>query len=542
MKKAQHIVGILMLSCAFNTLLAQQTYERHYSTFSEYGSLPQTTIPSAKPNYQGPQINYDIPKSDKKIAHEAMINDVVSTVEKLKLYYAKNDFNSVISICLDFDAKYKDESPFSEINIYIVSAYLYTKQYDAIINRLTTKSVYFGDRNDFNLAAADLLQQYGKYEEAYWYYNLAKKNLFSIEGYELGFSVTAERQGEHPLSKELFTQLQKRTNNSPINYYNRALLFLNDKNPSPKSALNDLDVYISYGGDIRNAYRLRAIVNSNLQNYEACINDAKEYLKTNDSDECRELIKDAEREIADRPRKIALALEEEKVRKESEEFNKQEKLAREAKWEEERLIAFNKSENEYNLFLQEHNLEDPPIKELDKERIYYNYYDAVWVGDFRAVIKIFNNGDDINEWDSRAYNYTLLNAIAWNKYVIAEFLLENGFNVKNVGKDNYTALHKVCENFWDTELKKWSYGKNNVKLARLIILKGAEVNAVNDYKQSPLHIAVLGDNLELAKLLLENGANPNIGLDYEKNTPLAYAKKNKNKEMITLLKEYGAEQ
>ena len=57
---------------------------------------------------------------------------------------------------------------------------------------------------------------------------------------------------------------------------------------------------------------------------------------------------------------------------------------------------------------------------------------------------------------------------------------------------------------------------------------------------SPLHKAVLSENIKLVEILLDNGADPNF-YDETNITPLIYAIDNKNLPMMILLLDRGAD-
>jgi len=46
-------------------------------------------------------------------------------------------------------------------------------------------------------------------------------------------------------------------------------------------------------------------------------------------------------------------------------------------------------------------------------------------------------------------------------------------------------------------------------LAQVLIEHGADVNAQDDNKSTPLHLASSGGHVELAQVLIEHGANVN---------------------------------
>lgn len=87
------------------------------------------------------------------------------------------------------------------------------------------------------------------------------------------------------------------------------------------------------------------------------------------------------------------------------------------------------------------------------------------------------------------------------------------------------------------DLKKLQ-GKN-AKSSQVINM----LNHRNNNGDTALHVAVKKSNgsshLEVLKKVLDEGADPNIP-DNEGNTPLDTAIKNKNNEVISLLKSYGA--
>ncbi|MCJ7526241.1 MAG: ankyrin repeat domain-containing protein, partial [Candidatus Aminicenantes bacterium] len=77
------------------------------------------------------------------------------------------------------------------------------------------------------------------------------------------------------------------------------------------------------------------------------------------------------------------------------------------------------------------------------------------------------------------------------------------------------------------------------KIAALLIAKGADINARDLGRYTPLHYAARNGNSELVKLLIAKGAyvNARNGLG---QTPLRCAEERDNKEMVDLLKKHGA--
>jgi len=79
-------------------------------------------------------------------------------------------------------------------------------------------------------------------------------------------------------------------------------------------------------------------------------------------------------------------------------------------------------------------------------------------------------------------------------------------------------------------------------VVKMLLAKGAEVNiySKNVMQVAPIHSAVTADNLEIAKLLLENKADPNL-IQSKGVTPLHEAAQNGSPEMVELLLTYEAD-
>lgn len=114
-------------------------------------------------------------------------------------------------------------------------------------------------------------------------------------------------------------------------------------------------------------------------------------------------------------------------------------------------------------------------------------------GDFNEVVRLLDNGADVNIHDS-------------NSLAPLDYALDSG----------------------------------NLKLVSLLLERGADVNNRDKhFGSTALHYAATIGNLELISLLLERGADINI---YDKNgvTPLGMAKIMKQEEAIELLVKHGA--
>mmetsp|Transcript_24878 Transcript_24878/g.39964 ORF Transcript_24878/g.39964 Transcript_24878/m.39964 type:complete len:316 (+) Transcript_24878:82-1029(+) len=96
-------------------------------------------------------------------------------------------------------------------------------------------------------------------------------------------------------------------------------------------------------------------------------------------------------------------------------------------------------------------------------------------------------------------------------------------------EDNWTPLH-------------WAVKYRNIEAVELLIEAKTKPNEKNDYGQSPLHLAVekQGGSYEIAKKLLEAGADPNLR-DKAHITPYEITILEKNIPMINLLRKSNAD-
>ena len=104
-----------------------------------------------------------------------------------------------------------------------------------------------------------------------------------------------------------------------------------------------------------------------------------------------------------------------------------------------------------------------------------------------------------------ALHYAVINT----NIEIIKFLLENGFNPNVQDKTLNTPLHYAMNE------------KTSSYIALKLLEKGANPNLANSKKQTALHLAVLKEDSEIIKLLLQYGADMNIA-DFEGNTALHY--------------------
>lgn len=80
---------------------------------------------------------------------------------------------------------------------------------------------------------------------------------------------------------------------------------------------------------------------------------------------------------------------------------------------------------------------------------------------------------------------------------------------------------------------------NRVEIARLLVQHGAQVNAVGELGETPLHQAAAWNNADIAEYLLSVGAYVNAEI-LEGKTPLSLAVKYEFAEVAEVLRKHGA--
>ena len=81
----------------------------------------------------------------------------------------------------------------------------------------------------------------------------------------------------------------------------------------------------------------------------------------------------------------------------------------------------------------------------------------------------------------------------------------------------------------------------NVEMVRLLVAKGARVNAKTSGGYTALMAAALNGQKEIVKLLLDNGADP-TPKDTSNRTAIKYASEKNHNDIVDLLKRAGAKE
>ena len=146
-------------------------------------------------------------------------------------------------------------------------------------------------------------------------------------------------------------------------------------------------------------------------------------------------------------------------------------------------------------------------------------------GEWREIaMLLITHGANTNAI-SKNNNSPLDIAVNLNSIDLVEALIDHGADLNYAGNGE-TALHAaIVEKHRD--------------VAELLILKGANVNALNISNRTPLHfLATFIDDQKLAQLMIEHGANVNAN-DKNGRTALFFATKKHNDRVAKIIWDYG---
>ena len=148
----------------------------------------------------------------------------------------------------------------------------------------------------------------------------------------------------------------------------------------------------------------------------------------------------------------------------------------------------------------------------DEQRAIINQrlLDAAESGDVDGVIAALRDGADVEAVDKWRYT-SLLYAVSSKHVEMVEILLKAGASVDVRNCFGGTPLHGA--------VRITDEGKN-VRIAQLLLDNNADVNAIERLqKKTPLLEAVLKGYVEMVKLLLQKGADVEA-MDHQGDTPL----------------------
>lgn len=149
---------------------------------------------------------------------------------------------------------------------------------------------------------------------------------------------------------------------------------------------------------------------------------------------------------------------------------------------------------------------------------------AVRNGNTEILAELLSNEKELDRRYGEEARTLLSYSIESNQLLVAEYLLDLGFDVEKKDDDKTPLMFAA------------KYGMDSV--VRSLIDHGAEINAINISRNTAFHYAAKYNNLGILKLLYEMGANINIPNE-DQWTALDFAIINNNKKAIEYLESIG---
>ena len=164
---------------------------------------------------------------------------------------------------------------------------------------------------------------------------------------------------------------------------------------------------------------------------------------------------------------------------------------------------------------------------------YYKYYrkritviNIQEITTLKQIKKFLDKGLDINTTDK--YGSTLLHYACQNSNLkLIEYLLKNGAHIES--KNRYFTHYPIFEAITSTNTS------NPIEMIKLLISYNVTIDKTDAFGNTLLHYAVELKNIPLIKLLKKHGLSSHLTLREDQDSPLDYAKYQKNREIIDML-------
>jgi ankyrin repeat protein len=154
-------------------------------------------------------------------------------------------------------------------------------------------------------------------------------------------------------------------------------------------------------------------------------------------------------------------------------------------------------------------------------------------------IKLF---EEFSEWDRDEFLFDL--------YAMSSTEVEELFFAEIKSKTPHIEKIEVmiksglvdvkAKDEWGMTPLHWASGNNHIEIAKLLIERGADLEAENKWGQTPLHVASRYNHIKMTKLFLDAGADLEAK-NKRGQTPLHLASSMNSIEIAKLLIERGAD-
>lgn len=184
--------------------------------------------------------------------------------------------------------------------------------------------------------------------------------------------------------------------------------------------------------------------------------------------------------------------------------------------------------------------------ELEKDAIHLSiiYYSDSTIEIIKALVEY---GADINA-KTLGHGYALHTACSarTNRYDVVSLLIELGADINKLASNDDNALRMAAQKGYEDVVKLLidngidnSYynsalisGTRNIEIIKTLISKGVDVKEID----APIvYYSIKNENYEVTKILLENGADPNMPIEYNQETPIMLAVAKNNSDVTHLL-------
>ena len=116
-------------------------------------------------------------------------------------------------------------------------------------------------------------------------------------------------------------------------------------------------------------------------------------------------------------------------------------------------------------------------------------------------ILVHNMTEEGVEWQKGQLNVVKI------QYFFCYFLKSGKFSINGRNREKSTPLHLTSK----------------LKIAKYLVNKGSDINATDDYGETPLHVACDMGWIKIVKFLVEKNADINVRCSRDESTPLIKA-------------------